>query len=85
MWLDIDMTCHILRNLWVLGLRQINSQQFQPSRPFLVLLMTDCNAEPAAALSGQINLKLNKRECEEMRYPAKSDSRNFEIDDILKV
>lgn len=69
----------------MLGLRQINFQQFQPSRSFLVLLMTDCNAESAAALSGQISLKLNKRECEEMWYPAKSDFWNFEIDDILKV
>lgn len=69
----------------MLGLRQINSQQFQPSRSFLVLLMTDCNAEPAAALSGQINLKLNKREREEMWYPAKADFWNFKIDDTLKV
>lgn len=47
--------------------------------------MTDCNAEPAAALSGQINLKLNKGACEEMWDPAKSDFWNFETDDILKV
>lgn len=29
--------------------------------------------QPAAAVSGQISLKLNKRECEEMWYQAKSD------------
>lgn len=47
--------------------------------------MTGCNAEPAAALSGQISPKLNKGECEEMRYPVKSDFWNSEIDDTLKV
>lgn len=47
--------------------------------------MTHWDAGPAAALSGQISLKLNKRECEEMWYPAKSGFEMFETDDILKV
>lgn len=47
--------------------------------------MTDGTTEPAAALSGQISLKVNKREWEEMWYPAKSGFWNFKIDDILKV
>lgn len=67
------------------GLGQINFPQFQRSRSLLVLLTTDGNAERAAALSGQMSPKLNKRECEEKRYPAKSDFWNSEIDDILKV
>lgn len=47
--------------------------------------MAHSRAEPVAALSGQISLKSNKKECEETWYPAKSGFWNFEIDDILKV
>lgn len=46
--------------------------------------MTDCDAQPAAAVSGQISPKFNTGECEETRSPAKSDFGSFQMDDFLR-